>query len=133
MKLLINLAIILVSFAANAGGSSGGGVGPRPGMEFMTVSPGDVALGSTSGGGGGPRPEDILLGVNGGGTGPRPNIDFVKAESINQNTITFKYRPFDTGSIQIHKIQTNELNDTFRMALEKSLQSQKWESIKIEQ
>lgn len=39
MKLLVSLSIILVSFAAHAGGSSGGGVGPRPGMGVFMSAP----------------------------------------------------------------------------------------------
>lgn len=120
MKLLIRLIISIGFPIYSFAGVSGSGGGPRPGMNILTVAPGA---------------EIALAGGSGGGTGPRPQYqtDFVKAEKIDKNTITFKYRPYDQANIQIHKIQTTELKDSFREALEKSIQSRNWEEVQIEE
>lgn len=119
MKLLISLFTLLLSFESFAGGSSGGGGGPRPRMDVFAMNGGDHTISGL-----GNYIKKQSSGVL---------TDFVKAESINQNTIVFWYSPHETKAIQVHNIQINDLDDKFRKALEKSIKSQKWESISIEQ
>jgi hypothetical protein len=118
MKLIISSIIYFSSLVVFAGGSSGGGVGPRPTDSFL------VSGGSWMN----------TAGVSGSGSGPRPKqVDYVNAIAINDDgQVKFKYKGFDSSEVQLHSLNLNEIADKYIEAIKRSKDSQNWEAVPAE-
>ena len=153
MKPLINLTITLLLPIFALAGVSGGGGGPRPGMNVFSMGVNgsgtgprpdvtSLLVGDRQGGGGWMSTNSPSAGGSGGGTGPRPEeliiasedtVDFVKLMGRDSSgKIKFQYKGFEKPQVEVHAINIQEVSEKYLDALKRSQKSQQWEPVDIE-
>ncbi|UYL09880.1 hypothetical protein B9G69_004740 [Bdellovibrio sp. SKB1291214] len=75
-------------------------------------------------------PVSSIAGVGGGGVGPRPtnmmSLDFVKTIAMDNEQVTFMYKPFDQNQVSKKSVAISEVNDAYLNALAVSEISKTW-------
>lgn len=75
-------------------------------------------------------PISSIAGVGGGGVGPRPtnmmSLDFVKTIAMDNEHVTFMYKPFDQNQVSTKSVAISEVNDSYLNALAVSEISKTW-------
>ncbi|AHI06538.1 hypothetical protein BDW_10190 [Bdellovibrio bacteriovorus W] len=82
-------------------------------------------------------PFQSIAGVGGGGVGPRPtmtfskNVDLIRTLEINNDKVTFLYKPFDESLVSKQTINLSEINRQFLQAIINSQKLDTWSAISI--
>lgn len=86
-------------------------------------------------------PFSSFAGTGGGGVGPRPSmtmvinpkVDWVRTVDVDNEEITFLYKPFEDKTPTVKTIRVHDLNETYRKALSDSASGYQWIPVQIQQ